>query len=178
MFFHLLFFLREHKTEKWQAMCRSQGPHPFFPSNQGTWPSCGLLRRHAPTRREVASSQVASFCCGTLQCCACALSAAPSPQLNTIPVVNRAQRCELHNLTCSGGWEGQRVESCCGHFGSRATLRATLKSCDRDATACKVGCSCQACDAGLESQNGGQWGCSLDNWLSAVRWTRTRSASG
>ena len=32
-------------------------------------------------------------------------------------VVNRAQRCELHNLACSGGWEGQRVESCCGHFG-------------------------------------------------------------
>ena len=34
-----------------------------------------------------------------------------------IVVVNRAQRCELHNLACSGGWEGQRVESCCGHFG-------------------------------------------------------------
>ena len=32
-------------------------------------------------------------------------------------VVNRAQRCELHNLACFGGWEGQRVESCCGHFG-------------------------------------------------------------
>ena len=42
-------------------------------------------------------------------------------------------------------------------FWSRATLRATLKSCDRDAIACKVSCSCQACDAGLESQNGGQW---------------------
>ena len=55
---------------------------------------------------------------------------------------------------------------------------AILKNCDHDAIACKVGCSCQACDAGLESQNGGQWGCSLDNWLSVVRWTWTRSTSG
>ena len=27
---------------------------------------------------------------------------------------------------------------------------------------------CQSCDAGLESQNGGQWGCSLGNHLLAV----------
>ena len=32
-------------------------------------------------------------------------------------------------VQCVGGWEGQRAESCCCHFGSR-TLRATLKSCD------------------------------------------------
>ena len=36
---------------------------------------------------------------------------------NDIVVLNRAQRCESHNLACSGGWEGQRVESSCGHFG-------------------------------------------------------------
>ena len=39
------------------------------------------------------------------------------PSHASFVVVNRAQRCELHNLACSGGWEGQRVESCCGHFG-------------------------------------------------------------
>ena len=37
-------------------------------------------------------------------------------------VMNRAQRCEMHNLSCSGGWEGPRVESG-GHFGQVDSAR-------------------------------------------------------
>ena len=29
----------------------------------------------------------------------------------------------MHNLACSGGWEGPRVESCCGHFGQEGSAR-------------------------------------------------------
>ena len=36
--------------------------------------------------------------------------------------MNRAQRCEMHNLSCSGGWKGPRVESG-GHFGQVDSAR-------------------------------------------------------
>ena len=44
-------------------------------------------------------------------------------------------------VQCVGGWEGQRAESCCCHFWSRATLCATIKSAIMESTPVEMQCS-------------------------------------